>query len=93
MCCSFNLEKAEEMFHSGIFADNIEKQQAQDSEWAFDKNSPKWVRAKDLMNSGIRPEPTSRKGLRVILDSHSDILSSSSLRSDGQGFVAMVSPR
>ena len=98
MCCSFNLAKAEEMFHEGKFASSVKKQQTVDSDNAFDtkrEGLENWnEEVVDQLNSGtIVPKPGATKGLSVVLDSHSDLISSTSLRHDGQGFRVIVGSR
>ena len=96
MCCSFNLAKADEMFHNETFATNIRRMQTKDASKAFDKKLPSLKQigqrgAEEI--ASIKPLPGIAKGLRVILDSHSDIVSTGSLNKDGQGFTAIIGSR
>ena len=89
MCCSFNINDAEEMFKESAYRDNMEKLHDRDAELSFFKD-----------RTGISPdlgddkEPTSdagkNKGLSVILDAHTDVVSASTITEDFQGFVAII---
>ena len=88
MCCTFNMEAAENMFQRGPYRDMITKMQAKDSQNSFksDEDHSEW------WSSGGEPtsQPGKSKGLTLILDAHSDTVSSSSITEDVDGFFAIV---
>ena len=80
------------MFHSEKFGSNVMARQSRDASMAWDLDDKKlWENLPDV--NDIRPEPGLNKGLRLVLDSHSDIISSGSVSRDDLGFQAIVSPR
>ncbi len=90
MCCSFNILAAEQIFRSDTYSRTVSELQDQDRNLSFtDANPPRRYAAAN--------EPTTlpgrNKGLYLILDAHNDLYSGSSLTTDFQGFVALVSPK
>ena len=88
MCCSFNVQAAEKMFKSGDYQNMIQKMQERDRSLAFDLNESWSKPARETQN--FKPEAGVAKGLTLVLDSHSDVLSGSSISDDFQGFLAVV---
>ena len=88
MCCTFNVQAAEEMFKSGEYQTIIKKMQGRDEAKAFDLFET-WPDLKHDLKKFI-PEAGVSKGLHLMLDSHSDLLSGSSISDDFQGFIAVV---
>ena len=88
MCCTFNVQAAEEMFKSGEYQTMIKKMQSRDEAKAFDLFET-WPDLKHGLKKFI-PEAGVSKGLHLMLDSHSDLLSGSSISDDFQGFIAVV---
>ena len=80
MCCAFNIKAAEEMFIGETYSQLITN--LQNNENFKETNFP---------FESYDAEPGINKGLRLVLDSHSDILSASSLDSDTHGFVGLIS--
>jgi len=66
----------------------IKKMQDRDRSKAFDLME-KWPESKHDLKKFI-PEAGVSKGLHLMLDSHSDLLSGSSISDDFQGFIAVV---
>ena len=88
MCCTFNVQAAEKMFKTGDYQTMIKKMQDQDESKAFDLFES-WPELKyDYQKFG--PEAGVSNGLHLLLDSHSDLLSGSSISDDFQGFIAVV---
>ena len=88
MCCTFNMEAAESMFEEGPYLDMIRKMQEKDKQLSFssDKELPQsWARNKEPKSQAGKS-----KGLTLILDAHSDTVSSSSITEDVDGFFAIV---
>ena len=89
MCCSFNIKAADDIFIENTFTRNLQRMQK------FDKNAsllpnklPKWY----IEGNEPTTVPSKNKGLVVMLDAHSDLLSVGSIDSDLQGFTAFIGP-
>ena len=83
MCCTFNLEAAEKLFVKGPFTDSIKRLQDRDYNLSFGE--------KEKLDKGEpRPRAGRSKGLTLILDAHSDLVTTSSVNDDIDGFFAVV---
>ena len=90
MCCSFNMKSAEDIFIKETFSRLVQTLQENDKKKSFHKNSGNNI----FSNSGgPKSEPGKGKGLTVILDSHSDLFSASSVDLTTLGFTGFISPR
>ena len=90
MCCSFNKQKADEMFHTSPYQEQLTRLARQDKEKSH--HSSEVPKGQDLLQYVIKsshylsifdryeltPESGKSKGLSLILDAHRDILSTSS---------------
>ena len=90
MCCSFNIQAAEEMFKSGDYKDMINKMQQRDKSMAYDLLETGLARRPKDNFEHFVPEAGVSKGLTLMLDSHSDLLSASSISDDFEGFLAVI---
>ena len=90
MCCSFNMKSAEDIFVKETFSRLMQTLQENDKKKSFHKNSVNNIFSN---MGGPKSEPGQSKGLIVILDSHSDLFSSSSVDSNTLGFTGFISPR
>ena len=88
MCCTFNMEKAENIFYENRYRTMVNYMQQRDKNTSFDANKE----FQDL-NDNIYPEPGKEKGLKVIIDAHSDMVSGGTVSDDFDGFYAIVSGR
>ena len=89
MCCSFNMDAADEIFAGSTFPGLISLLDSQDRNSSFtNPNVPKSY----ILNNEPQVQPGQNKGLLVMLDAHSDLFSASSVGSDNEGFVALVHP-
>jgi hypothetical protein len=79
MCCTFNMKAANELFSGETYPEMIQTLQHMDRPTKFLKTTVE-----------LKTEPGMNKGLLVVLDSHSDILSASSIDEDKQGFVGLI---
>ena len=87
MCCTFNTGKVDSIFREGEYTAEIQKLEAQDKEHAFEgSEKPDWY-TKD--NEPI-PHPGQDKGLRLVLDAHSDLVSPGSVADRFRGFVVLI---
>ena len=88
MCCTFNTEKAENIYKQSRFSTITSTLQKLDKESSFYNQSilPDWYLK--------REEPKSQaglsKGLRLVLDAHSDQVSSGTIFLDHAGFLAHI---
>ena len=83
MCCSFNLETAEKLYRPGKYLNAIRLMQNQDMNLSFTSKKEKLVKS-------FMPEPGLTKGLQLVLDAHSDLVSSATISDDFRGFIATV---
>ena len=87
MCCSFNIEKAEELLKKSKYTDVIVARQKYDSEHGFDSNNkPQWF----LRNNEPKPNVGAENGLTLVFDAHSDRLSKSSVTDNFQGVPVLI---
>jgi hypothetical protein len=87
MCCSFNIDAAEEIFAESTFSGLINDLDDQDRNNAFSNPN---VPRNYILNNEPQVQPGQNKGLLLMLDAHSDLFSASSVNSDNEGFVALV---
>ena len=87
MCCSFNMEKADKMFRKGRYGSMVSSMQSQDSIGSFDNTSPpEWYQERNEPAT----QPGQNKGLTLVLDAHTDMVSSGSVSDNFKGFVTVV---
>ena len=83
MCCSFNKEKAEKIFKNSPYQQQIINLTHQDKRKSFENSTvPDWF--------DPTPEAGRSKGLTIVLDGHSDLISASSIPDFTHGFEAIV---
>ena len=87
MCCSFNMENAEEIFKQSQYGDMISSMQIQDLDRGFDRYQPPAWYVKD---NEPQTQAGRKKGLRVVLDAHSDRVSSATISDNFRGFITVV---
>ena len=90
MCCSFNMNAAEEVFRKSNYGDMINRMQRQDLNLSFESEKlPEWyVKANEPMSqAGLT------KGLMLVLDAHTDRVSSGSVSDNFRGFVSVIEDR
>ena len=87
MCCSFNSEKAEKVFRQGKYRDIISSLQDRDKSNSFDNSSmPSWY----LNEEEPKTQPGQNKGLTIVLDAHTNKVSSGTISDNFKGFVTIV---
>ena len=79
MCCTFNMKAADELFSGESYSHLIQQLQNKERPLGF-----------HALVERQMTEPGKKKGLFVVLDSRSDILSTSSVDEDKQGFIGMI---
>ena len=87
MCCTFNMEKANKLFRKGQYGDMVSSMQTQDSLDSFENVSlPSWY----LEQNEPMTQPGQNKGLMLVLDAHTDKVSSGSVSDNFKGFITVV---
>ena len=87
MCCSFNMEKAENILKESKYAYAISSRQKDEMQNGFEESQlPDWY-AED---NEPKPEAGRNKGLTLVVDRHSNMLSASTVMDNFQGFVTVV---
>ena len=91
MCCSFNVDAANKMFKSSKYQKMILKMQERDSSMALDRfeTGTEMNETKEYFT----PEAGVSKGLALMLDSHSNLVSKSSISDDFEGFISIVNDK
>ena len=90
MCCSFNMEAAEDIFVHSAYTEQIKLMQNKDKYLSYENP----VLPKSYMdNREPNTEPGRNKGLSLIIDAHADILSAGSVPTETNGFVGLIRPR
>ena len=79
MCCTFNMKAADELFLGDTYPQLIQKLQNIEKFTGF-----------NIPVEKQKTQPGKNNGLLVLLDSHSDILSASSIDEDNQGFAGLI---
>ena len=73
MCCTFNMQKAEEMFKDSVYQTTTTLMQTRDKNMSYDRNDGMpydWEESNEPT-----PQSGRSKGLTLILDAHSDLVS------------------
>ena len=87
MCCSFNMEKAENIFQESMYKDAIVMRQREDEINGFEIGEhPRWFQE----NNEPRPEAGRSKGLTLILDGHTDRLTEATVSDNFLGFSVVI---
>ena len=84
MCCTFNMEAAEDMFKDSDYQAMVQLMQARDRDLSFEKDH------QFELNGRPVPEAGRTKGLTLILDAHSDMVSGGTVSQDFDGFFAII---
>ena len=94
MCCSFNIEKAEETYYESRYTKMITEMQELETKHLFeDKESLKERHKKYVTEKEPRTQAGQNKGLRLVLDAHTDRVTAGSVFDNYRGFVTMVDSR
>ena len=87
MCCSFNMEKAENILKRTKYTEAIAAQQAEEANLGFESDEkPGWY----IQQNEPVSEAGRDNGLKLIFDGHSDRLTSSTVVDDFLGFVSII---
>ena len=87
MCCTFNMEKAENIFRKSRYASALSAMQEQDRSLGFEDDTlPEWYQE----NNEPRTQAGQNKGLRLILDAHTDRVSPGTVSDNFRGFSTVI---
>ena len=87
MCCSFNMEKADQILKKSRYTETISEMQYNDAESAFEtKHPPRWY----IHNNEPYPQVGRRKGLMLVIDGHSNKISAGTVKENFNGFIMSV---
>ena len=90
MCCSFNMATAEKIFKSSKYTKAISRRHARDSKSGFktfeEEKLPEWYKSR---NEPV-PEQGVNRGLKLVIDAHSNRLSEATVGDDFRGFPIVV---
>ena len=96
MCCTFNKQKANEMFKRTRFQEQLDRLSGQDKDLSFENSAtPPWLVLSPLYYHLLSytvfinrydavPQSGQSKGLVLVLDAHSDLVTGSSISNDFQ---------
>ena len=87
ICCSFNMNKADQILKKSRYTEAISARQSRDAESAFETNHPPAWYIKD--NEPI-PQAGRHKGLMLIFDGHSNKVSAGTVKENFNGFITLV---
>lgn len=87
LCCSFNMEKAENILKDSKYREAVILRQMEDTNNGFEVGEkPNWY----IENDEPTPEAGRKKGLTLIVDGHSDRLSAATVSDNFRGFPIVV---
>ena len=87
MCCSFNKRAAQDIYIENTYTNVLAELQQFDKNKSFISSSlPK----KFIQNNEPKTVPGRNKGLVLMLDAHSDLLTPGSIDSDFRGFMGVI---
>ncbi|XP_059085016.1 sodium channel protein Nach-like [Tigriopus californicus] len=87
MCCTFNMEKAEVMFQKNRYSRMVTRMQEDDFIGSFGgPELPSWY----TNNNEPKSKSGKFKGLTLVLDAHTDVVSAGTVSEDFQGFLGLV---
>ena len=87
MCCTFNMEKAESIFQESKYATMVSQMQNKDSMNSFENHEqPLWYTSAQEPKT----QPGQQNGLHLVLDAHTDRVSSGTISDNYRGFITVV---
>ena len=90
MCCTFNMEKAENIFRKSKYASALSAMQKQDEENSFEEESLEEEYQEYVGRKEPRTQPGQNKGLRLILDAHTDRVAPGTVSDNFRGFSTVI---
>ena len=85
MCCSFNMEAAENVLKQSRYTSALNKLQQQEQNLSYPSAAKEGTILEDM-----KPQAGLTKGLAVVLDAHGDLLAPGSIFDDFRGFTSTV---
>ena len=90
MCCSFNIDKADNILKESKYTKSISLRQEEEARKGFETDKkPLWY----IKNHEPTAEGGKNKGLAVLVDAHSDQLSPATVTDNSRGFVTIIEDR
>ena len=86
MCCTFNREAADSMYHESRYTMALKKMQELDKNLAIEEESVQ-------TSLDMVPIAGEEQGLTLILDAHKDLLTSGTVTDNFNGFVAKITSK
>ena len=87
LCCSFNMKKADQILKASRYTEAISESQSRDAESAFEPDAlPLWYKE----DNEPKPQAGRDKGLMLIVDGHSNKVSSGTIKENFEGFITLV---
>ena len=87
MCCSFNMDRAEEIFIESMYTNVIANRQEHDSKNGFQTSKkPNWY----IKNQEPMTKPGIKNGLTIVFDEHSNRISSGSVVDSFHGVPVLI---
>lgn len=99
MCCTFNMEKAEHIFRKSKYASALSSLQKQDLENSLKKENLKNLVQQERIHQNYidqkepKTQPGQNKGLRLILDAHTDRVAPGTVSDNFRGFSTVIDGR
>jgi hypothetical protein len=90
MCCTFNMEMAETIFKKSKYATALSSMQKQDKEMSFEEESLNQEYQDYIARKEPRTQPGQNKGLRLILDAHTDRVAPGTVSDNFRGFSTVI---
>merc|ERR1719350_2591913 len=92
MCCTFNALAAEEIYRESKFSKSVADLQRENLKDSFEAPA---IQPERWGEEGEEPRPEigKNRGLTLIIDTHSNILSPSTIQDDFEGFMSIVNSR
>jgi len=89
MCCSFNMKAADDIFIGETYTKMIQDLQESDRKISLNRGK---LPSDYIKNGEPKAQPGKSRGLTVVLDGHSDIISVGSVKNDTYGFLGLLQP-
>ena len=88
MCCAFNMEKADAILKQSRYTSALSEMQKQDLKYVFEND----VSSNETSTGkkDFKTQPGQDKGLRLVLDAHTERVSKSTVYDNFRGFVTSI---
>ena len=89
MCCTFNMKAAEDIFQKNTYVDLLQEMQSYTKNSSMTSSS---VPSKYIRDNEPKTAPGRNKGLNILIDTQSYLISPGSINSDFHGFLGLIGP-